>query len=146
MEGRRLAPTLGIVASLAVLALLLVPYGVLDAADVGTYYGAGTVSPWLGGLLALVVVVVFAAGREDRTDPPTAAGVGVGLGLALAAVAVLWAVTVPSEVPLQLTTDRVILGPVSTADVLEPHRWLLALAAFAVPATGAWYARTLDLL
>lgn len=146
MEGRRLAPTVGIVASLAVVGLLLVPYAVLDAGDVGTYYDAGALSPWLGGLLALVAVVVFAAGREDRTEPPTAAGVGLGLGLAVALVAVVWAVTVPGEVPLQLTTDRPIAGPLSTADVLETHRWVLAVVSGAVPAAGGWYARTLGLV
>lgn len=146
MEGRRLAPTLGIVASLAVVALLLVPYGILDATDAGTYYDAGVLSPWLGGLLALVAIVVFAAGREDRTDPAQAAGIGLGLGIAIVLIAALWAVTVPSEVPLQLTTDETLVGPLSTADVLETHRWLLALAAAIVPATGAWYARTLGLL
>lgn len=146
MEGRRLAPTFGIVASLGVVALLLVPYAVVDAADASNYYGAGVLSPWISGLLALVAVVVFAAGREDRTAPETAAGIGVGLGLALAVVTVLWAVTVPSEVPVQLTTDRPIVGPVSTADVLESHRWVLAVVSMVVPVAGAWYARTLEIL
>lgn len=146
MESRRLAPTLGVLASLAVVALLGVPYAILEPGEVGTYYGAGAVTPWLGGVLAPLAVVVYAAGREERTAPATAAGVGLGLGLALALVAVLWAVTVPSEVPLQLTTDEGLLGPVSTADVLESHRWVLAVAAAAVPASGVWYARALGLL
>lgn len=146
MEGRRLAPTVGILASLAVVALLLVPYAVVDAADASTYYDAGVLSPWISGLFALVAVVVFAAGREDRTAPETAAGVGLGLGFALAVVAIAWALTMPSEVPLQLTTDETVLGPITTADVLEPHRWLLALVAVAVPGAGTWYGRTLDLL
>jgi hypothetical protein len=146
MESRRLAPSLGIVASLSVVAALLVPYAVVDAGDAGTYYSAGVVTPWFSGLLALVAIVVFAAGRADRTAPETAAGVGLGLGFALAVVAVLWAVTVPGEVPLQLTTDETLFGPISTADVLEPHRWIVALVAAAVPATGLWYARTLELL
>jgi hypothetical protein len=146
MESRRLAPTLGIGASLSVVALLLVPYAILGAGDAGTYYAAGAVTPWFSALLALVAVVVFAAGREDRTAPETAAGIGLGLGFALAVVAVLWAVTVPGEVPLQLTTDQTLFGPVSTADVLQPHRWVVALTAATVPACGVWYARTLDLL
>lgn len=146
MEARRLAPTIGIVAALAVVALLLVPYGVLAAADVATYYGAGVLSPWASGLLALVAVVVFAAGRADRTPPETAAGVGVGLGLAVVVVAVAWAVTVPAEVPLQLTTDEPVVGPVTTADVLETHRWVLAAVSAAVPTAGAWYAWALELL
>ena len=146
MESRRLAPTLGVLASLAVVALLVLPYTILEPGEVGTYYGAGAVSPWLGGVLAPLAVVVYAAGREERTAPATAAGVGLGLGLALALVAVLWAVTVPTEVPLQLTTDEGLLGPVSTADVLESHRWVLAVVSVGVPASGGWYARTLGLV
>lgn len=146
MESRRLAPTLGVLASLAVVVLLVLPYTILEPGEVGTYYGAGAVSPWLGGVLAPLAVVVYAAGRERRTEPARAAGIGVGLGLALAFVAVLWAGTVPGEVPLQLTTDEGLLGPVSTADVLESHRWVLAVAAAAVPASGVWYARALGLL
>ena len=146
MEGRRLAPTLGVLASVAVVALLVLPYAILGPVEVGTYYGAGAVTPWLGGVLAPLAVVVYAAGRDERTAPATAAGVGLGIGLALALVAILWAVTVPSEVPLQLTTDEGLLGPVSTADVLESHRWVLAVAAAAVPASGVWYARALGLL
>ena len=146
MESRRLTPTLGIGASLSVVALLLVPYAILGAEDAGTYYAAGAVTPWFSAFLALVAVVVFAAGRADRTAPETAAGVGLGLGFALAVVAVLWAVTVPGEVPLQLTTDEALLGPVSTAEVIEPHRWVLAIVSVGVPTFGGWYARTLDLV
>jgi hypothetical protein len=146
MESRRLAPTLGVLASLAVVALLVLPYAILGPGEVGAYYGAGAVSPWLGGVLAPLAVVVYAAGREERTAPATAAGVGLGLGLALALVAVLWAVTVPSEVPLQLTTDRTVFGPLSTAGILESHRWVLAVVSVGVPASGGWYARTLGLV
>jgi hypothetical protein len=145
MEGRRLAPTLGIVASLALVGLLLVPYAVVDGGAVANYYGAGVLSPWVGGLLALVAGVVLAAGREDRTEPETAAGVGVGLGLAVFVVAALWAVTVPAEVPLQLTTDRPLVGPLTTATLIEFHRWVLAAVALLLPAAGAWYARSLRL-
>jgi hypothetical protein len=145
MESRRLAPTLGIVASLAVVGLLVVPYAVVDGGAVANYYAAGALSPWVGGLLALVAIVVFAAGREDRTEPETAAGVGVGLGLAAFVVAALWAVTVPGEVPLQLTTDRPLVGPLTSGTVIEYHRWVAAAAALLVPAAGVWYAKALRL-
>ena len=145
MEDRRLAPTVGIVASLLVVVLLAVPYGVVDGEAVANYYGAGVLSPWVGGLLALVAVVVFAAGREDRTDPETAAGFGLGLGLAALTVFALWAVTVPAEIPLQLTTDEPLVGPLTTGTVVEYHRWVTAGAALLVPAAGAWYARALRL-
>ena len=145
MEDRRLAPTVGIVASLLVVVLLVVPYGLVDGEAVANYYGAGVLSPWVGGLLALVAVVVFAAGREDRTDPETAAGFGLGLGVAAVAVVALWAATVPAEVPLQLTTDEPLVGPLSTGTVVEYHRWLTTVVGLVVPAAGVWYAKALRL-
>jgi hypothetical protein len=146
MEDRRLAPTVGIVASLLVVVLLVVPYGLVDGEAVANYYGAGVLSPWVGGLLALVAVVVFAAGREDRTDPETAAGFGLGLGVAAVAVVALWAATVPAEVPLQLTTDEPLVGPLSTGTVFEYHRWLTAIVGLVIPAAGVWYAKALRLV
>jgi hypothetical protein len=148
MDSRRAAPTLGIVSSLLVVALLVVPYLVVEQGTaVSGYYGAGTGTPWAAGLMALVAVIVFAAGREERTDPETAAGAGLGLGVVVCLVSVMWALTVPAEVPLQLTTDEQLLGTLlTTGTVIEYHRWLLALASILVPAAGVWYARTLGLL
>ncbi len=147
MDGRHAAPTLGVLSSSVIIVVLVVPYLVVnDISAVGTYYSAGVVTPWAAGLLALVAVIVFAAGREERTDPVTAAGIGLGLGVVMVMVASLWAISVPSDVPLQLTTDDPIVGPLSTAVVLEYHRWLLMGAAVGPVAAAGWYARTLTLL
>ncbi|MFW5963811.1 MAG: DUF7548 family protein [Natronomonas sp.] len=147
MDSRRAAPTLGIVASLAVVAVLVVPYFVIDnGASVASYYGSGALTPWAGGLMALVGVIVFAAGRENRTDPETAAGAAVGLSVVVFLVSVLWAVTVPSDLVLQLTTDEPLLGPLTTATVIEAHRWVLALVAIVPAAAAGWYAKSLRLL
>lgn len=145
MDSRRAAPTLGIVASSLLVALLAVPYLVEDASVVGPYYSAGALTPWASGLMALIAVIVFAAGREDRTDPDTAAGAALGLGVVTFLVAVLWAGTVPADVPLQLTTDRPLLGPLTTATVIEYHRWAVAAVAVLPVAAAAWYARALRL-
>lgn len=146
MDSRRVAPTAGIVASLLLVGLIAVPYVLVETAGaVGTYYDAGTLTPWASGLMALVAVIVFAAGRENRTDPDIAAGAGVGLGGIIFLVALLWAVTVPADVPLQLTTDRTLVGPLTTAGVIEYHRWAVAFVA-AVPGLAAlWYAKALRL-
>lgn len=147
MNSRRAAPTLGIVSSLAVVAVIVLPYFVInEGGSVATYYGAGALTPWAGGLMALVAVIVFAAGRENRTDPETAAGAALGLGVVVFIVSVVWAVTVPSEVVFQLTTDRPLVGPITTAMVVEYHRWMLALVAIVPAASGVWYAKTLRLL
>jgi hypothetical protein len=146
MDSRRAAPTAGIAASLLFVALLAVPYVVIEEASaVGTYYDAGPLTPWAAGLMALVAVIVFAAGREDRTDPDTAAGAAVGLGTVVLIVTALWAVTVPADVPLQLTTDEPLVGPLTTATVIEYHRWVAAVVSGLPVVAAAWYARALRL-
>lgn len=148
MESRRAAPTLGVVACAGFVLLLLVPYLLVDdPGSVATYYTAGTLTPWASGMMALVGIVVFAAGCEDRTAPETAAGAGLGFGVVILLITLLWAVTLPAEVPLQLTTDEPLLGEVlTTGTVLESHRWLLTAVGTLPAVAGAWYARSLGLL
>jgi hypothetical protein len=146
MDSRRAAPQLGIVASLLVVAVLVVPYLIVsDGAAVSSYYAAGTPTPWAAGLMALAGIIIFAAGLEDRTDPETAAGAGVGLGFVVFLISLLWAFTVPAEVPLQVATDDPLVGPLTTGVVLEYHRWVLAAVSVLVPVAGGWYAKTLGL-
>ena len=147
MDSRRAAPSLGIVSSLAVVAVLAVPYLLVEnGGAVGVYYGTGLLTPWASGLLALVAVIIFAAGREGRTDPVTAASIGFGFGVVIFIAALVWAATVDVNVALQLTTDDPILGPLTTGIVLEYHRWLFSLVSFFTAVAGGWYARTLGLL
>jgi len=137
MEAARLAPTLGIVACLAVLAGLAAPFLLVsDPGAVATYYGIGSLNPLFAGLFALVGVVVFAAGRQGRADPALAAGAGLVLGLFGAAVAVIWAASVPLALVFQLGTDTLI----------EYHRIALAAVALIVPAAAGWYARALGVV
>ncbi|WP_255150535.1 DUF7548 family protein [Halorarius halobius] len=141
MDDVRAAPTAGIVGCLLVLAVLAVPYLLVDAGGVGAYYAAGAISPLVAGLFALVGVIVFAAGREQRSDPPLVAGAGLVFGAFVFLICVLWAVTVPGGLVLQL-------GEVSGfgATVLELHRWVLALVSVTVPVAAGWYARALGLV
>ncbi|MEA5386458.1 hypothetical protein VB773_10640 [Haloarculaceae archaeon H-GB2-1] len=90
-------------------------------------------NPLLTGIFALVGVIVFAAGRERRSDPSLAAGAALTLGLFGTAVTLLWAVTVP---------ESVVVG-MSTATVVEYHRWVLVVASLGIPAAGAWFSRAL---
>ncbi|MES3518159.1 MAG: hypothetical protein PPP58_10890 [Natronomonas sp.] len=146
MDSRRAAPTLGIVSSVVVVAVLAVPYSIVDSGAVSGYYNAGVLTPWTAGLLALVAIIAFAAGRENRTDPATAAGAGVVFGLFVFAISVLWAVTVPTEVPLQLTTNDPIVGPLTTAVIIENHRWVLSVAAAGPAVAGVWYTKALGFI
>lgn len=136
MNGRTAAPTAGLIACVLVVLGVGLPYLVLDSGAVGTYYGAGVITPLAAGLLAAVGAIVFAAGREGRSDPGITAGAGLTLGVFVAVVVMLWALTVPRSVVTQLSTS-VLVGY---------HRIVLAVVALAVPGTGAWYARSLGLL
>jgi hypothetical protein len=142
MDDLRAPPTAGIVACLLVVAVLLVPYLlVAQGSAVTAYYDAGAITPLAAGLFALVGVIVFAAGRERRTDPPLAAGAGLVFGVFSLVVCAAWAATVPSSVALQLgTADDAV------ATVLEFHRFLVAGAAALLAGTGVWYTRALGLL
>lgn len=130
-RSRQLAPLFGIVSCLLVLGALAVPYTLEDAAIVRLYYGSGVLNPLVAGLLALLSIVVFAAGRQGRTDPALAAGVTLSLGLFIVGVTVAWALTIQ-------------FGIVGAS--LSDHRWLLSGVALGVPLTAAWYAYSLGLL
>jgi len=134
MNQLRLAPTVGIVASLAVIAVLASPYAIVEGGSgVGTYFAAGSVNPLMVGLFAAVAIIVFAAGREDRSPPDLVAGATLVLGIFMTALALLWAISVPQSVVTQL----------STATVLQYHRGALVVTTLGVPAAALWYARAL---
>ncbi|MFC6942367.1 hypothetical protein ACFQE8_20705 [Salinirubellus sp. GCM10025818] len=134
MDRVDLPPTVGIVACLAVLLVLVWPFAQETATSVGLYYSTGAVTPYAAGLLALVAVIVFAAGRQGRSDPSLSAGAGLVFGLFIAVISVLWAFTARVDV----------LG--GTSALLSSQRWVLATVSLAVPLAGLWYARALRLI
>ncbi|PSP74072.1 hypothetical protein BRC86_07455 [Halobacteriales archaeon QS_3_64_16] len=137
MDARRLAPTLGIGFCSLALVVLAIPYLLVgNSTAVSFYYANGAINPLVAGLLCAITIVVFAAGREDRTDPGIAAGVGLAVGTFVALIAIAWALTVPEELVLQLSRN----------DLLAYHRSALVLASVGVFASGLWYARALSLL
>lgn len=136
MDDVRLAPTVGIVASVSVMAVLAVPYLLLPPASASTYYGAGVFNPLFAGMFALVCVIVFAAGREERSAPELVAGVCLVFGLFILGLTVVWSATVPQEVVLSFPTDA----------AFQYHRYVLVLAALAVPLSATWYTRALKLI
>jgi hypothetical protein len=134
MEATRLAPTVGIVASLLVLAVLAAPYALIEEGTaVTTYYDAGALNPLVVGLFALVAMLVLAAGRQGRSSPDVVAGSALVLGAFMFVIAALWALTVPEELVQQLTTETVI----------QYHRGTLVLVTLVVPLSAGWYARAL---
>ncbi|WP_135826645.1 DUF7548 family protein [Halorussus ruber] len=126
------APTVGIVAALAVLAAVVAPYFLIAATEAGVYYSAPTLVPvhLVVGLFASVAVIVFAAGRNGRTDPPTAAGAAVVLGGFVAVLVLWWAIAVGG-----------LVGSLTEVAAFGYHRWILLAAALALAGSAGWFAR-----
>ena len=134
MERTRFVPSVGIVACLAVVFGLAVPYGLVnEPSAVGTYYVRGAFNPLFAGLFALVGALAFAAGREERSDPALMAGVTLVVGLFVVLLVAAWAVSVPRDLVLSLTRNA----------LLEYHRYAMVVVALAVPGAAGWYARVL---
>lgn len=139
MADLRTPPTLGIVACLLVIVTVAAPYVLLSDAGAGglpAYYDHGPVGPWVVTLLAIVALVAFAAGREERSDPLIIAGATLVMGLFIVGTATLWALSVPTAFVQQLGTES----------WLEYHRWALVTTAALVPIAGGWYGRVLGVL
>lgn len=115
------------------LAALAWPYLSEPVEAVTAYYGTAAITPLAAGLLALVAVIVLAAGREGRSDPELAAGAGLVFGLFIAAICVSFALSARIDV----------IG--GSSALLSYQRWVLAGAALLVPFSSAWYARVLRL-
>jgi hypothetical protein len=126
-------PTAGIVACLLVLATLAWPYLSEPVAAVSAYYATAAITPLAAGLLAMVAVIVFAAGRQGRSDPELVAGAGLVFGLFIAGIGISFAFSARIDV----------IG--GSSALLSYQRWVLAGAAVLVPLTSVWYARVLRL-
>lgn len=137
VDRLRLPATIGAVASLVVAILVLLPYFLPEAGPeaISTYYDFGIVGGLTILLIALVTVVVFAAGWRGRSDPATAAGTALGLGLVATLLAASWALAVPYGVVVQLTTET----------WFEHHRWAVVGGSLAMAVCGVWYASVLRL-
>ena len=132
VASRRVAPLAGIVASVLVLAALAVPFFVASVSEVTLYYDSGDLNPLVAGLFALVSILIFAAGREGRSDPALAAGVTLTFGVFAVIVSVVWALSVRVDV--------------LDSSIAASHPWGLVVVTLALPVTAAWYARSLGLL
>lgn len=130
--------TAGLLASVLTALAVLVPYALpgIDGRAVETYYGYGLLGGWSVLIVALVAVVVFAAGRQRRSDPATAAGAGLSLGVVATVLAAAWAFQVPRSVVTQVETHSLFVY----------HRWVLVAASIAIVLAGAWYASTRNLV
>lgn len=140
MRVEQRPPTAGIVACVLYLLAVFAPYVALSEAELsgfGVYYNDyGIAGPQFLSLLAIVAIVLFAAGRELRTQPDYVAGLTLVLGFVLTLFVLLWAVSVPEDV----------VASIGEAIWLEYHRWGVLVLSAAVVGSSVWYARTLSLV
>jgi hypothetical protein len=129
------APTAGIVACVVLLLTLVAP--LLLIADAGTglsvYYSSGTLGAAGVAFLAVLLVIVFLSGSQERRPADTVAGVALVASVALFALAAAWA--------LAVDVQNLYSFPASASWILW-HRWLVLGVAAVVPASAAVYART----
>ena len=132
MDTARVAPWVGVAASVATLAGVAVPYALISepGTGLGLYYAAGPFGAWGFAFLALVAIVGFLAGERGNASPEVAAGVALVVGLAMLGLAVSWAASVPSEVVLSFP-----------AAWMGSHRWVVLAVVGLVPVSAAAYAR-----
>ncbi|MFB6140371.1 MAG: hypothetical protein ABEJ26_08050 [Halosimplex sp.] len=139
MRQTRLAPLVGAVGCVLVLVALAAPYLLVrtaPASAVGAYYAEGALNPLVAGAFALVTAIVLAAGRDERTDPPLAAGIGIALGAFVVVVTAVWAVTVPEQTLYDMDAPAIITY----------HRWATVAVSLVAPAASLWWSRTLGLV
>lgn len=130
MRRDELASAVAAAAALAVVVLVVLPYLLLDAAEVGTYYSVGPLSPAFVAVLAAVAGVALLAASRGRSDPAFVAGLGVVLGLFMTVLAGAWAVAAGG-----------VVGGLTTGAAFEYHRWAVAFASLAVLGAAGWFAR-----
>lgn len=133
MDRERTAATAGVAACLLTAGSVAAPYLLVSenaSVQVGTYYGAGPVNPLAVGLVAVIGAIIFAAGREGRSDPDLVAGIMLPVGAFSTVVAAVWV----GAFDPALITDQSTLGFFST------HRWTVLAGGALEAAAAAWYA------
>ncbi|WP_227130579.1 DUF7548 family protein [Halorubellus salinus] len=131
--------TVGVVSAAAYAAGMLVPYvaGGVPGSAVQTYYTEfGIVGPPYIAVLALVALIVLAAGRQGRTAPDIAAGVALVVGFMVVLLTAMWAFGGVAE----------LVGSLSTAAWLAYHRWVLLVAAVGILVGALWFADAIGVL
>ena len=127
------APVAGVAACLALLSVLAAPFVLIADAGtgLGVYYASGTVGAAGVAFLAILLVVVFLSGRQERRPASTVAGVALVAGLGLLALALAWA--------LAVDVQNLYSFPQSATWILW-HRWLVVGVAALVPLSAGAFA------
>jgi hypothetical protein len=132
MDTTDVAPTVGILACLALLLALAAPYLLLAEPGTGldVYYSDGPLGIGAVAFLAVLLVIVFLSGKQERTAPDTVAGIALVGGLATLGFALLWALSVDQDNVFSFA-----------ASWMGYHRWIVVCVAALLPVTATAYAR-----
>lgn len=139
MDREHAAATAGVVASLLTAGAVAAPYLLLPAGqldNVAAYYGTGVVTPLAPGLLGLLGAIIFAAGREGRSDPDLVAGIALAIGVFSLLVGLEWA----------LAFRPGVFGGGVAIEFLDGHRWSVPTGGLLETAAAVWYAGTRGLV
>lgn len=121
-------------ACLALLALLGWSYVPESGQAINIYYGSGVLNPLLAGILAIGVIITFAATSASYISTEVGVGVILGLSLFIFLTALIWAVTRRVDV---------FLAP---GWVFPAQGWILVGLSVLIIFGACWYAKSLGLL
>ena len=135
MDIERTAPAVGLVGSVLLAAAVAVPAVAIEsgAGPMASYYASGPVGIAIVGLLALVEVIVLLSGRQERTDPATAAGLAFVLALTMLGISATWAFAIDPTVLFSFPEQY---------SWISYHRWSVLGAASLLFVGTAGYARS----
>lgn len=139
MDSERAAASVGILACLLTAGVVVAPYLLLPPDLVGTvqdYYANGAVTPLAPGLLGLIGAIVFASGRERRSDPDLVAGITLAIGLFSFVVALEWALAFRPD----------LVGSNEALEFMSTHRWSVPAGTLLESIAALWYAASRRLI
>lgn len=139
MDDERTAATLGTAACLLTAAAVAAPFFLLPAdvaGQVSDYYATGAVTPYAPGLLGLIGAIVFASGRERRSDPDLVAGVTLAIGVVSLVVALEWALAFRPD----------LVASTEALEFMSTHRWSVPAGALLETLAAVWYGASRGLI
>lgn len=127
----RIATLIGIVACLAIVTGVVVPYVVVPPGGTAAYYAVTPIGPPVVAVFAGFVILLFVLGTFSQFDTSTVSGAILGTSLVTLVIAFYWAVSVPAGFVMEL----------SRIEELAYHRWLIIVLATLPLIVGLWYTR-----
>jgi len=132
MDRDRLAPYIGALASLLLVAVVSTPYLVIDDQSqlLGEYYTAGPLGIVGVIFLATLGTVIFLSSVRGRADAELVAGIMLVVGVTIFALTSLWTFSIDSTVLFSFPAE---------VSWMEYHRWAsLALSGIVATAAGVY--------